>query len=91
MYVFSYGTLKHKYPGNYSVEAILEDYFIIDTTDWFPILRKSESLNSISGFLIEVTPEEFKEIDIYEGYPELYNRVKRTINGTEAWVYIEPN
>jgi len=91
MYVFSYGTLKDKYSHNPYYEAILVDYFELDNSGWYPVLKYSDKLSEIDGFLIEVTEEEFKEIDEYEGYPVLYNRVKRKINNIEAWVYVEPD
>ncbi len=90
MYVFSYGTLKDKYMNNYFTEAILEDYFELDSSGWYPVLRYSKTLNYIDGFLIEISEEELIEIDKYEDYPSLYDRVKRKINNIEAWVYVEP-
>jgi gamma-glutamylcyclotransferase (GGCT)/AIG2-like uncharacterized protein YtfP len=90
MYVFSYGTLKDKYSNNYFTEAILEDFFELDTIGMYPILRYSNTLNSIDGFLIEVNKKELIEIDKYEDYPYLYDRVKRKINNVDAWVYLEP-
>jgi len=55
-------------------------------------VSKSEKINFIEGHIIKVHPKEFKKIDKYEGYPDLYDRkeVKIKLNNEEtmiAWVY----
>ena len=48
----------------------------------------ADSVRTLAGLVIEVTPEELVEIDRYEGSD--YQRVQvRTRNGRLAWMYSE--
>jgi gamma-glutamylcyclotransferase (GGCT)/AIG2-like uncharacterized protein YtfP len=43
----------------------------------------------VPGEVIEVTPTELANYDIYEGVPHLYRREKtKTFTGEEVWVYV---
>ncbi len=89
--VFSYGTLTSKF--NDFEPARMTGFYSIDTSEMYPRLVKDKELSVISGHLMYLTDEEFKEADRYEGYPELYTRVKKKVildSGliTTAWVYI---
>lgn len=96
--VFVYGTLRDKKirtrvtgreipAGN---PDKLEGFTLSTTVDegmCYPIITKEpESTEKVEGELIEVTPEELKHMDNYEG--DLYRRLKvKTASGDEAWVY----
>lgn len=90
--VFSYGTLIDKFPRYKKEKAVLIDYFALGTYGEFPALFLDDKEHSIKGYIIALNDKEFKEADIYEGYPHLYDRVQRKfiVNGEEviAWVYI---
>jgi len=53
--------------------------------------------HEVWGFLYELTPEDLSALDVYEGYPHLYNRrlvhVVPEVNhaAVEAWVYFVVN
>ncbi len=93
-YIFSYGTLKDKYPENLSrthIEGDLKGYFEVYTDNMYPELIKSDNLNLIEGVVIGVNNEEFSLIDKYEGYPDIYNRgqynIKTELGNLICWVY----
>ena len=90
--VFSYGTIKYKFPMREKVSATLEGKYQLDYSDMFPRIKEYQENNSIPGILLFITPQEFKEIDTYEGYPDLYQRkivevILDTGEVVQAWMY----
>ena len=90
-YIFSYGTIKDKYPNLTHIQGVLTDYVELFTGNMYPELYISEDINTIEGIVIRVNKETLANIDAYEGYPNYYNRKQYRIN-TEmgsivAWVY----
>ena len=92
MYVFVYGTLKRGHGNHYwmpeDAELIgkdtLKNFNIYDLGP-FPAVVP-EIGEYVIGELWEV--ESLENLDILEGYPELYNRkVVKTQSGYDAWVY----
>lgn len=92
-YVFSYGTLADKFNSSPKEPAVLYDYYEVQNKDMFPWLKKTHEKHKIYGWVIELTPTEFKEADVYEGYPDLYQRteVQVELDSGEiikTWLYI---
>lgn len=89
MYLFSYGSIKDMFKDSEKKETELKGNFELDTSSIFPVLRYSKKVNTISGCLLEISSKELKDIDKYENYPYLYDRIIIKINNVDAWVYIE--
>ncbi len=74
-----------------STNAVLEGYNIAN--DSFLSIKKSENRN-IEGCIYKLNKEDLKKLDVYEGYPFVYNRIKKKIiNKTDntilnCYVYI---
>jgi gamma-glutamylcyclotransferase (GGCT)/AIG2-like uncharacterized protein YtfP len=52
----------------------------------YPVAMPDEN-KEIDGYVLQVTPEELAQFDIYE--TDDYQRIRVTLDsGTEAWVYI---
>lgn len=90
--VFAYGTLVDKFPDKISPASFTGKYKI-DRSGWYPALKPSDITNTISGYILDLTDQEFSEIDSYEGYPDLYDRMLISVNtgngSEEAWVYFQ--
>ena len=89
--VFSYGTLIDKFDKEKKI-AILNSKLRLGYYGQYPALIKDSFLHKINGYIIELTDEELRKADYYEGYPELYNRVEENVmvddKTVKAWVYI---
>lgn len=94
-YVFTYGTLKDKYPNKEMIPAVIKGNYIIDRSWMYPVIRQHKDVNLIEGYIFQVNENELVEIDRYEGYPELYQRINipilTEIKNINAWVYVTPN
>ena len=90
-YVFSYGSIKDKYPNRTHIKGVLRDYFEEFDGNMFPELYESEFIHEIEGVVIGVNNDELAIIDMYEGYPDVYTReqyrIKTEIGNIIAWVY----
>ena len=88
--VFSYGTLVDKFPKE-KIDATLTSDLRLGSYGQYPALIKDDKIHEIHGHLLELTDEEFKEADYYEGYPDLYDRVEKELSlgyeKVKAWVY----
>ncbi len=103
MRLFVYGTLKKGMPahevflGNalFLGEAVTVEqyalYEVIDDDHRYPALVLWEHLYSIRGELYEVSEDDLRRIDKYEGAPVWYERVKVLVNCNgriaEAYTY----
>lgn len=91
IYVFSYGTIKDKFSRRTHLKGVLKTHLELITEDILPYLVESSWLNDIEGVVVGLTPEELHEVDLYEGYPQMYTRKKYPIitelGLIEAWVY----
>lgn len=95
--LFVYGTLQDPEIQRRSFGRITEgtldaldgyrrDDIIIDGNSYF--IAVPDSISSIDGRILEVTPEELVNIDRYEGSE--YRRLRVTLHsGIEAWFYAE--
>ena len=73
-YIFSYGTIKDKYPNLTHIKGTLTDYVELFTGNMYPELYVSDNINRIEGIVIGVDKKTLATIDAYEGYPSLYDR-----------------
>lgn len=58
--------------------------FTVDSRNLLPATADSV----VQGELLQVTAVELSRFDQYERVPERYVRVRRTLGGTDAWVYL---
>lgn len=95
--LFIYGTLKSKNIQDEVIgeepkekKDILENHIFsgikIDGKTFLVVTPKENS--SVDGFVIEVTSEELKKIDKYEGKEYIRRKVKLK-SGVVTWVYME--
>lgn len=96
--VFVYGSLKSGgmvrgldgFPGATIVgkaKTTYPDYNMLDLGS-FPAVVKGEKY--IQGEVWEVDDTTFQELDMIEGYPEFYKRVKTETTQGRAWMYFLP-
>ena len=96
-YIFSYGTLQQQEIQHelflrelkgWSDEIVGFELCMNKAYGKYPIIMKSSNKSvRIVGMVYEVSNEELKKADIYEG--DAYMRtIARTISGKEAWTYI---
>ena len=100
MYIFVYGTLKRGRRANYLLansrflgEGSIEGYDMYLVVD-FPAIVKGKGI--VKGEVYEIDEETLKELDNYEGFPLLYDRVLESVNlyngkEIEAYVYVYRN
>ena len=93
--VFVYGSLKSGgmvrgldgFPGATIVgkaKTTYPDYNMLDLGS-FPVVVKGEKY--IQGEVWEVDDTTFQELDMIEGYPDFYKRVKTETTQGRAWMY----
>ena len=91
IYIFSYGSIKDRYPNRTHIKGTLKDYFELFEGNMFPELYESDFINEIQGVVIGINNDELAIVDAYEGYPEVYDRkqfrIKTEIGNIVAWVY----
>ena len=82
--LFVYGTLRTGKGKPAHIRGILWDL------GPFPAVTNIDEVeNRIPGEIIDVTDEELKNFDIYEGVPNLYQRMQtETTMDDEVWVYV---
>jgi gamma-glutamylcyclotransferase (GGCT)/AIG2-like uncharacterized protein YtfP len=91
-YIFSYGTLIDKFPVEKKRGFLINNYKL-GSYGSYPALIKDKKIHKIKGFLLELSDNDFKNADSYEGYPFIYDRVELDITldkdlKKKAWVYI---
>ena len=94
--VFCYGTLKQGH-GNHrlltnakflGVAKTPAKYTMYNTGGFPAVIPQGDT--EISGELYEVTPEEFRRLDMLEGYPSMYGREQIQLQDSEEtpWIYL---
>ena len=97
MYLFSYGSLQQE-----EVQLLLYNRILIGSKDElkgfklaeklldfkYPIIFETKSISDkVSGIVFEITIDELRNTDEYEG--EYYQRVRvKLASGREAWCYV---
>lgn len=88
--VFAYGTLHHDSIQRYlwgetkeGETATLKDF---ERTSGITIKRSPG--HNIPGAIYELTPDQLKQTDLYEGCPHSYTREQELVNGESTWVYV---
>lgn len=92
-----YGTLKegfnaHSILKEMGAEFIKKGFFEVPYrmfhTGYFPVLLKDTKLNDICFEIYNIDDDTEKALDIYEGYPDLFNKDVLDIDGVETTIYI---
>ena len=95
MKLFVYGTLKKDFHNNYLLkeskflkDVITDDKFpMFMQWESFPYLKNENKGYRIKGELWEVDDEKIKELDYFEGVPDLYYRDTLKIDAKDVFVY----
>lgn len=89
-----YGTLRKEQNANYKLDncnylGIFEEELPLQMYNlgWYPALTKSESNNKITLELYEVNEDVEKDLDRYEGYPNLYQKTIVKVADKDVTVY----
>lgn len=85
-YYFAYGTnlniqqMNKRCPRNIilSKNAVLKDYSINDYYKGFLSIKKDIG-NIVVGNIYEITEQDLKRLDRFEGYPHVYNRIIKSV------------
>jgi gamma-glutamylcyclotransferase (GGCT)/AIG2-like uncharacterized protein YtfP len=98
--VFVYGTLKQGH-GNYSAlkdseflgRCVLEGEYTLLDLGWYPGLvctRSGESNGRVYGEVYKVDESTLHTLDLIEGHPSFYERIKVKTPWKNTWVYTLP-
>lgn len=95
--VFVYGTLKSGRTNHPAVEgsvflgrATIKGPYALINLGWYPAIVENEQLveREIGGEVYEIDHDTLATLDMIEGHPSYYERVKAmTSLGCKAWVY----
>ena len=97
--VFVYGTLKDGHSNNYALQeggaeflgrcVLSGDYRLVDL-GWFPAVLNCEDdrRRDIFGEVYLVDEETLYSLDLIEGHPNFYKRVKVPTEYGNAWLYV---
>ena len=93
--LFVYGTLKQGFYNNYLLKdskflknVVTDDeYPMFMRCENFPYLKNENKGYNIKGELWEVSDEKIKELDYFEGVPDLYYRDTLKVNNEDVFVY----
>ena len=99
--LFVYGSMKKDFSNHGRLEkqkfldnVTTQEKFVLYPHESyrFPCVYLDEAYDNIKGELYEIDVDTFKEIDVYEGYPNFYNRkIINVVNdlgkSVEAYIY----
>ena len=99
--VFVYGTLKQG-NGNHGAlqgaeflgRCYLEGDYTLLNLGWYPGLvrtRSEQSNGRVFGEVYKVTEEHLHTMDMIEGHPNFYERIKVKTPWKNTWVYVLPD
>jgi len=91
-----YGTLRKNERAHYLLKearyiktiTVSCPFILMDTCWGFPTLTPSNSPHNITLELYEISINLEKQLDRYEGFPELYNKVYSTIDNNTVMLYV---
>ena len=92
--VFVYGTLRknrgnhgHLTGSTYLGEATVDGYDMYDL-GYFP--AACIGTKKVHGEVYEISDKTFQRLDLLEGYPKYYTRIKETtLGGDLVWIYLQ--
>lgn len=100
VYVFVYGTLKRgeanhgvmeSANGEFVSESKLAGYYMVNTP-WYPFAAKSDNDDDyIEGELYKVPADKLHILDTLEGYPQLYDRDRVSVQDLDVFIYVNRN
>ena len=96
--VFVYGTLKRKHPNHGALEsstflgrAYLEGPWRMINVGWFPgVVQTGGEPGKVFGEVYEVDTDTLYTLDMIEGHPNFYKRIKVETPWKKAWIYTLP-
>lgn len=96
--MFVYGTLKRKHPNHGALDgatflgrAYLEGPYHMVNLGWFPgVVQAGGDTGKVYGEVYEIDTDILYTLDMIEGHPNFYRRVKVETPWKKAWIYTLP-